>query len=204
MPAPPEIIDALESVVDIYFSGVRHRERAAFILCDNLVEVACKMRAKQQDYNFNMRCSFHEAINNAPGVSLPNRLKNRIQGYRDARNNMQHASAAATVDTQYCATAILDVTRVIDRCWLNTSSRQLTPWMQCALRVIRLYSSEGDPNQRWPFEERMRGRNWRGPRKENVKASAIQVQPGLRDYWRLAIRTRTTDVEECLDELGIP
>lgn len=46
MSTPPEIIDALESVLEIYFSGVRHRERAAFILCDNLVEMTCKTKAK--------------------------------------------------------------------------------------------------------------------------------------------------------------
>lgn len=190
-------------MVDIFFSGVRHRERAAFVLCDNLVEMACKMRARQHDHTFNLRCNFHDAIN-APGVSLPSQLKIRVQDYRTTRNNMQHASAAATVDLQYCATAVQDVVRVIDRCWTNTSSRHLPPWMQCALRIIRLYSSEGDANQRARFEERMRGRNWRGSRRESVKSNAMQIQPGLRDYWRLAIRMRTTDVEDCLNELGIP
>jgi len=52
MSTPPEIIDTLESVLEIYFSGVRHRERAAFILCDNLVEMTCKTKAKQDDYRF--------------------------------------------------------------------------------------------------------------------------------------------------------
>jgi hypothetical protein len=47
MSTPPEIIDALESVLEIYFSGVRHRERAAFILRDNLIEMTCKSNAKQ-------------------------------------------------------------------------------------------------------------------------------------------------------------
>ena len=72
MPAPPEIIDSLESIVDIFLSGVRHRERAAFILCDNLVELACKTKAKQNNHNFNMRCNFYDAWN-APGVQLPQR-----------------------------------------------------------------------------------------------------------------------------------
>ncbi len=47
MPAPREIVDALESVLDIFLSDIRHRERAAFILWDNLVEMACKRKAKQ-------------------------------------------------------------------------------------------------------------------------------------------------------------
>lgn len=93
---PPEITDALESILEIYFSGVRHRERAAFILCDNLVEMTCKTKAKQHNHNFNTRCRFHEALD-ADGVLVVDPLKTRVKGYHDTRNNMQHASAAATV-----------------------------------------------------------------------------------------------------------
>jgi hypothetical protein len=45
MPAPRDIVDALESVTSIYFSDVRHRVRATFILTDELVEVCCKCLA---------------------------------------------------------------------------------------------------------------------------------------------------------------
>src|SRR2546425_13076706 len=100
MDCPQEIIDSLESIIEIYFSGVRHKERAAFILCDNLVEMACKTKALQHNHTFNMSCGFHAAWN-APGVQLPpTALGARIQRYRHTRNNMQHASAAATVDAK--------------------------------------------------------------------------------------------------------
>jgi hypothetical protein len=42
MAAPRDITDALEGVVSIYFSDVRHKLRAAFILQDELVEMSCK------------------------------------------------------------------------------------------------------------------------------------------------------------------
>jgi hypothetical protein len=42
MAAPQYIVDALETVLTIYFSNCRHKERAAFILCDELVEVVCR------------------------------------------------------------------------------------------------------------------------------------------------------------------
>jgi hypothetical protein len=75
---PSEITDALESIIDIYFSGIRHRERAAFILCDNLVEMICKTKAVQHDHRFNTRCDFHTAWN-AAGVQLPpNTLGGRV------------------------------------------------------------------------------------------------------------------------------
>lgn len=45
MSAPRDIIDGLDSVVSIYFSDVRHKQRAAFILIDELVEMTCKALA---------------------------------------------------------------------------------------------------------------------------------------------------------------
>ena len=203
MNAPPRIIDALESVIDIYFSGIRHRERAAFILCDNLIEITCKTRAKEINNKFEMNCKFHKAIN-AQGVTLKKvELGSRVVGYRDTRNNMQHADIAATVDPQYCATAIIDAVKVVDHCWQNTSKNQFSPWMRCALRIIRLYSSEGDTSKRYLFERKMQQMRWRISDRESVKANSIQIEPGFRDYWWLAIRMRTPQVEECLNELEI-
>ena len=37
-----EKIAALESIIEIFLSDIRHRERSVFILCDNLVEMTCK------------------------------------------------------------------------------------------------------------------------------------------------------------------
>lgn len=190
MPTPTAIIDALESVIDIYLSGVRHRERAAFILCDNLVETACKTRAVQHNYQFDTSCGFHNALN-APGVQLPQALRIKAQDYRNARNNMQHSNPAATVDTVYCATAILTAVKIIDRLWPNTSTRWLPPWMQTALRIIRLYSEEGDATQRGPFEDRMR------------KLPKMNVKSGNREYWWEAVRIHYADVGESLNELAI-
>lgn len=204
MGAPSRIIDALESIIDIFFSGVRHRERAAFILCDNLIEITCKTKAKEINNRFEMKCDFRDAIN-AQGVGLQtDELGNRVQGYRVTRNNMQHADIAATVDSPYCATAIIDAVKVIDHCWQNTSKKQFYPWMRCALRIIRLYSSDGDTSKRYLFERKMQKTRWRISDRESVRISAIQIEPGFRDYWWLAIRIRTPQVEECLNEFEIP
>ena len=96
MPVPSEIIDSLESITEIFLSGIRHRERAAFILCDNLIEMACKTKAKQRNHRFNLSCGFHDAWN-APGVNLPpTGIGGRVQSRRDTRNLMQHANASIT------------------------------------------------------------------------------------------------------------
>jgi hypothetical protein len=137
MPAPVAITDSLESVLEIFLSGVRHRERAAFILCDNLVEMSCKTKAKQHNHRFDMTCSFYDAWN-ALGVTLDaNGIGRRVHDHRETRNNMQHASAAATVDSGYCATAIMDTAEVIQTLWPDVV---LHPRVLCALRIVRLYS----------------------------------------------------------------
>ena len=205
MPAPIEILDSIESIFDIYFSGVRHRERAAFILCDNLVEMVCKTKAVQHNHTFNTNCNFHQACS-APGVLLASTpLGARVRAYRNTRNNMQHASAAATVDAQHCATAMLDAVEVIDHCWPGTSGSQFPLRLQCALRISRLYSSRGDTAQREPFEDKMRDKSWRTTTsRERVRANARQIEIGRREYWWYAIRMQTSLVEECLNELSIP
>ena len=202
MNSPPDIIEALDSILEIYFSGVTHRERAAFILCDNLVEMTCKTKAIQNNHRFDTSCNFYTSCN-APGVVLPDALKTRVLGYRNTRNNMQHATAAGTVSLTHCATAILDVVKVIDHCWPNTSSTQFPDRIKCALRIIKLYSSEGNVSLRELFETKMQTQKWR-TQKESVKTTGRQIQPGHRDFWYVAIRMQTPYVEECLNSVGIP
>lgn len=201
MAAPVAIADALESVLDIFFSGVRHRERAAFILCDNLVEMACKTKAKQHNHSFNLRCDFHQIIV-APGVSLdPVNLGRRVQDHHDARNNMQHANAAATVDSSYCVTAIADAAEVIETLWPGTI------WhgrVRCALRIVRLYALVDDAVACQAFEDAMRDFGWRSQTNESVKVNAVQVEPGRRKHWWRALRYRLSNVEAMLDEIGAP
>ena len=202
MPAPREIIDGYESILDVFISNIRQRERVAFILCDNLVELACKTKAYQRDHQFNRRCNFHDAWN-APGVTLaPNGLGGRVQSRRDTRNTMQHGSAAATVTPENCADAILDVRKVIDRLWQSTIRRNLTASYQLVLRIIELYSSNGNAMQRQAFEDAMRIGHWR-PARDDRKArmAEVIVEAGLRMNWHLAIHQSPVVVEEILNSI---
>lgn len=201
MPAPVAITDAIESVLDIYFSGVRHRERAAFILCDNLVEMACKTKAQQHDHTFVMRCGFHAAWN-APGVKLdPRSLGQRVQDSHETRNNLQHGNAAATVHAGFCATAILDSFEVIKFLWPDVN---VHPRVLCALRMVGLYAASGDPLIGEAFEDAMRGFGWRTQNNETVRANAVQVEPGRRDFWLWLLRQRLPNIEAILNEIGAP
>lgn len=201
MPAPLEIVQSLESVVDIYFSSVRHRERSAFILCDNMVEMACKTKAKQRNPSFNIRGNFHDALT---GAAVPARLCTKLKSYHDTRNNMQHGNAAATVDGVYCATAILTAVKTLDKLWANTSTSQFQLWLRTAHRIIRLYSEDGDLSQRKPFERRMQEQGWRGDGRRHILTSEMIIEAGVRDYWNISIQAQPQLVDQCLNELGIP
>lgn len=202
MPAPREIIDGYESILDVFTSNIRQRERVAFILCDNLVELACKTKAYQRDRQFNRRCNFHDAWN-APGVTLaPNGLGGRVQSRRDTRNTMQHGSAAVTVTLQSCADAILDVRRVIDRLWRNASQQNLTRPYRTVLQIVELYSSNGDTIRRQDFEDAMRQSRWRPAADERrAKANEVIVEAGLRMNWHLVIHQSWAEVEEILSSI---
>jgi len=188
LPAPREIIDSYESILDVFTLNIKQRERVAFILCDNLVELACKTKAHQRNHHFNRVCGFHAAWN-APGVLLaPNGLGGRVQNRRDTRNTMQHGSAAVTVTPENCADAILDVRKVIDRLWRNTINRNLTLPYRVILSIVDLYASNGNEPQRQAFEDAMREGQWRGiTNARKAKVSEVIVKAGLRTNWHLAI-----------------
>jgi len=203
MAAPAEIIASIESILAIYLSGIRHRDRAAFILCDNLVEMSCKTRARQYDHTFNALCNFHNAWN-ANGVSIePDGLGQRINDTHNIRNSMQHENAAITVERERLSDAILDAVAVIDHCWPRTSSTQFSDWIICALRIVTLFSSQGDRNKRQPFEDLMRNYEWRGTGIERLKKNESPIEPGLKTFWYIAVEQHTPLVIECLNSLEI-
>lgn len=202
MPAPQAIIDGFEAILDLFTSNIRHRERVSFILCDNLVELACKAKAHQRNHRFDRTCNFHASWN-APGVTLaPNGLGGRVQSRRDTRNTMQHGSAAVTVTPENCADAILDVRKVIDRLWQNTIDRNLTLPYKVVLRIVELYASNGDPRRRQVFEDAMRRGRWRGMTDERkARVSEMIIEAGLRVHWRHAIHESPSLVEQILESL---
>jgi hypothetical protein len=202
--APTDIMDAFESILEVFLSDIRHRERAAFILCDNLVEMACKTKAKQKNHRFDTHCNFHDAWN-APGVRLPqNGLGATVHSRRDIRNTMQHASAAVTVDVQSCSDAILDLPKVMKKLWGQGALRNLRPWQQVAIRIVRLYLFTGDANIHRQFEDQMRAEPWRSSTEERPpRVHEKIIECGLRNHWAIAVKQNPHQVEQILNNLGV-
>ena len=206
--APIEIIDAFESILDIFLSDIRHRERASFILCDNLVEMACKTKhvqyCRRNGSAPNARCNFHEALV-LPGIRrLSQEFRERLQGRRDVRNLMQHESASVAVDTQTAADAIKDIPVLLDRIWGDDAINNLRPWQLVAMRIVRLYSSEGNANIRQLFEDQMRAEQWRGNAEERPpRINETIIECGLRNHWAIAVKQNPHQVEQILNNLSV-
>ncbi len=203
MAYPPDIRDALESVVELFFSGVVHRERATFILCDTLVEAAFKRKAKQLNHQFDTSQGFHGSGVDA-GFSEQDPLFVRVKGYRDERNSMQHEGAGLTVSDAHCADAILDTWSVMQHLW---GTHALSQRMGTALRLVRVVSTRTDLVDQEAVEDSMSRRNWLGldsASRPTVRETEVSFEPGRRANWTYALRYHYTEVDACLGEHNIP
>jgi hypothetical protein len=203
MAAPRHIVDALESVLSLYFSNCRHKERAAFILCDELIEVTCREKVRLRHPNLG-RINFHGLLTHQEvgfDVTVPG-LGRSIYDCHNTRNDMQHNNPAATVDGQHCADAIIDAVEVIEHCFPGARAA-LPEKLRVTLRVVRLFSQHGDPRQQTEFGDAMQTNQWRGNR-ERARQDEVIVAPGPRANWGLVIPSEYARVEELLDRVGAP
>lgn len=203
MAAPRDIIDALECVISLYFSDVRHRARAAFILADELVEMCCKALATAANPGLGnikfYQLLAHPAVRLDATVSV---LGVTLLRNHDTRNKMQHVNAAFTVDDQHCADAICDAVNAIEHCFPG-SSIAFPDSLKVALRVVRLHSSQGDLRLRARFEDEMRTHRWNGEERRS-RISEPPIPVGSRRYWGLVLVPEYAQVEGILNRISAP
>jgi hypothetical protein len=203
MAAPRHIVDALESVLSLYFSNCRHKERAAFILCDELVEVTCREKVRLRHRTLG-RMDFHALLTHREvgfDVTIPG-LGKSVYDCHKTRNDMQHNNPAATVDGQHCADAIIDAVEVVEHCFPGAKAA-LPDKLKVTLRVVRLFSQHGDPRQQTGFGDAMQTHQWRGTR-ERARQDEVIVSPGTRANWGLVIPSEYARIESLLDRVGVP
>lgn len=201
--APRHIVDALESVLSLFLSNCRHKERAAFILCDELVEITCREKVKVRHRSLG-RIDFRGLVTHVEvgfDVRVPG-LGKSICECHNTRNDMQHNNPAATVDAQHCADAIIDAVDVIEHCFPGAKAA-LPEKLKVTLRVVRLFSQHGDPRQQTQFGDAMQTHHWRGNR-ERAKQEEVIVAPGARTNWGLVIPSEYAQIETLLDRVGVP
>jgi hypothetical protein len=203
MRAPRDIFAALECVTSIFFSDVRHKNRAAFILCDELVEMTCKAKAKASNHQLG-RVGFHSLLCDA-AVSLDpanSALGHSVHSSHRTRNDMQHNNAAATVDDPHCADVILDAVNVIDHCYAGASA-EFPDGMKILLRVISLHATNGNKSKLAAFEGAMVDNRW-GTAKPKIRTVELPVPVGHRRYWGLVIHSEYATIEALLNRIGAP
>jgi len=188
----------------IYFSDVRHKTRAAFILADELVEMCCKALAFAANPNLgNIQFPTllaHPAVH-LTGQTVPLLGGTLLRNHR-TRNQMQHGNAAFIVDDQRCADAILDAVAAMEHCFPGTLT-VLPDALKVALRVVRVHSSQGDARLRAVFEDAMRTHAWNGTGRR-AKVSEPPYPVGSRRYWGLILFPEFAQVENILNRLGVP
>ncbi|MGA8265721.1 MAG: hypothetical protein WB779_14855 [Ignavibacteriaceae bacterium] len=214
MYVPKEIVDFLESILGIYLSDIRHKERSAFILVDNLIEISCKTRIVERGGEDKRRV-YYETLSDA---KIPLKLRQKLIRRHKIRNDMQHIKLCITVDNQDCACAAMDLIRVIKKLWGKYSLDNVPDWVSCALRITELYSNSSNHYLIKMFEKKMLNEvNWNiekanyllqeakrkvhknTPRFPNSNEIIIEV--GARNYWALLVREKTELVNQCLDEI---
>jgi len=203
MAAPRDIVDALECVLSVYFSGVRHNLRAAFILCDEIVEVTLRAKIKAGVPTLG-KMSFPQLCDHAETALKykTHPLGKRLYATHNTRNNMQHSNAAATVDAQHCADAILDAVECIEHCFPGAKAA-FDDKIKVALRVVRVYSAQGTGVHRTAFQREMNNHTWR-TNKHGPKVNETVVAPGMRSYWGLVIMDCVADIETILNRIRAP
>ena len=188
--------------MSIYFSNCRHKERASFILCDELVEITCRHRVKQAVPRLG-RMQFRGLLTHAQvGLTVARGIGKSVHDCHLTRNDMQHNNPAATVDSQHCADAIVDAVEVIEHCFPGTKT-DLPEKLKVTLRVVQLYSQNGQPAQQAAFADAMQEYTWRGDRDRARRDEAI-VRPGVRANWGLVIPSEYARIETILNRVGVP
>jgi hypothetical protein len=203
MAAPRDIVDAWECVLSIYFSGVRHNLRAAFILCDEAVEITLRSNVKQSIPTLG-RMNFHQLLRSANPCLDPNShsLGGRLAATHQTRNDMQHSNAAAAVDVQHCADAILDGFDCVEHCFPGARSG-FPDAIKLASRIVQIYSTNGNTAHRDAFEAAMLKHPWRGQSKP-PSTNEIVVGPGRRRYWGLVVMSEFAAIDTILTRILNP
>jgi len=85
MQAPVEIIDFMESILGVFFYDIKQKERAAFILIDNLVEVSCKTKLRENKKTLSGLKDLDDFLK---ATGIRGEVKKRFLRRRKERNTM--------------------------------------------------------------------------------------------------------------------
>lgn len=230
MRTPTEIIDFLESLLGIYFYDIRHKHRSVFILCDTLVELSCKIKIVEKNESANTKSlNFRQSLQNA---KVSPQLTKRLLVSHGLRNDMQHKSTILTIDEQKCADSLMDLVELLKKLWGRYSMDYIPAWVNCALRIIKLQSSQGKIKKRkelkehilnevdWKYVEPKEdervfvhsknikvydffGIGGKSPGRQELNKNELVIKIGSEEHWSFILRHYTEKIEECLNYLSI-
>jgi len=149
--APSEILDLLQPLVSIYFYDIQHKHRSVLILSDNVAEISCKLKILDKNPSENLKkVDFPELLKK---VRVSGDLKTDLLKYHKLRNEFQHKSPIYTVEEKTCADSVITSLDLIKFLWKKDSLKEIPDWVNCGLRVVKLFSSKGNIEKRNRLEK---------------------------------------------------
>lgn len=151
MRAPSEIIDLLQPLISIYFYDIQLKHRSVIILSDNVAEISCKLKILENNPGENVKkIDFPWLLER---VKVPKKLNDKLSKYHELRNEFQHRSPFYTIEEKTCADSVIATLDLIKWLWKKNALKEIPDWVNCGLRVVKLFSSKGNIEKRNRLEK---------------------------------------------------
>ena len=228
MKAPSEILDLLQPIISIYFYQIPYKNRAVLILSDNLAEISCKIKIHEKNPSEDLNWIKFPALLNR--VKPSKKLKDELIKFHTIRNEFQHKSPIYTVEEKTSADSVFTTLKLIKFLWKRDALREIPDWVSCGLRIMKLFSSNGNLQNRNSLENRILNEtdlyidyrsletnilinedgtfikgDMTGSRIEKTlpKKNEAIIPVCLPKYWTYLLQNHTTIVLQFLDDLSI-
>jgi hypothetical protein len=153
MKTPSEILDLLQPIISIFFYQIPYKHRAVLILSDNVAEISCKFKIRERNPAENIKnIDFPELLKE---VGVPKKLNEKLKKYHEIRNEFQHKSPFYTIEEKTSADSVFVTVELIKFLWRKDALKEVDNWVNCGLRIIRLFSSNGNMQKRNSFESKI-------------------------------------------------
>jgi len=153
MKAPSEILDLLEPIISIYFYQIPYKNRAVLILSDNLAEISCKIKIHERNPSEDL--NYVRSPELLKRVKTPKKLKEELLKFHSVRNEFQHKSPIYTVEEKTSDDSVLTTISLIKFLWKKDALKDTQDWVSCGLRIMKLFSSNGNLQRRYSLENKL-------------------------------------------------
>jgi hypothetical protein len=153
MKTPDEILDLLQPIISIFFYQIPYKHRAVLILSDSVAEISCKFKMRERNPAENIkRIEFPDLLKR---TKVPKKLSEKLKKYHEIRNEFQHKSPVYTIEEKTSADSVFVTIELIKFLWKKDALKEIPDWVRCGLRIMNLFSSNGNLQRRYSLESKV-------------------------------------------------